>query len=106
MNENDSIIDGEEFLNTEAENDRLFGVSNQYKEESEVTPAELAARIAALNAGISDADRLGHGTSKIGVTRKDKSETKKARKQARKSRRINQKRANKKSRRTGSLQRR
>lgn len=48
---------------------------------------------------------LGKGTPKIGITRKDKSPTKKAVKLAKKQRKINHQRKNQKRRATGSKQR-
>lgn len=69
-------------------------VSNKKK------PEKWAAKVAHNTHKIDS-----RNSSAIGLTRKDKSSTKKAVKLASKSRKINQKRANKKSRATGSKKR-
>ena len=66
------------------------------------SPEQEKARRVLLAGLIFKGGLRGGGESKIGVTRKNKSETKKAKKQAKKSRQINHKIANKKFRPTGS----
>ena len=91
----------EEFVQQERTDDVPDGIPGAFDSVEEKAPERFQGFVRNFSA------LFGRGSAKkgIGYTRKDKSETKAAKKAASKQRAVNRKRASKKSRPTGSKQR-